>query len=96
MAEKHVVMIIKRYLQPKILKRLNHYPVTGIIGSRQIGKTTLAKQIIPQINKEVIYLDLESIADYQKLDNPELYLEQHKEKCVIIDEVQNKPDLFPF
>ena len=88
-------MLVKRYLQSEILQRIHHYPVVGIIGSRQIGKTTLAKQIIPHINKETIYLDLESIADYQKLENPELYLEQHKEKCVIIDEVQNKPDLFP-
>ncbi len=88
-------MIIERQLQAEILKRLQHYPVIGIIGSRQIGKTTLAKQIIQHINKEVIYLDLESIADFQKLDEPELYFEQHKDKCVIIDEVQNKPNLFP-
>ncbi len=87
--------MITRDVQPEIIKRLKHYPVVGIIGARQTGKTTLAKQIVPQIDKDVIYLDLESIADYQKLENPELYLEQHKEKCVIIDEVQNKPDLFP-
>lgn len=87
--------MIKRLLIPDILKRLDSFPITGIIGSRQVGKTTLAKQIIPLIAKEVIYLDLESISDYQKLDNPELYLDQHYEKCVIIDEVQNKPDLFP-
>lgn len=88
-------MEIKRFIQTEILKRLDHFPAIGIIGSRQVGKTTLAKQIIPLIDKEVIYLDLESISDYQKLDNPELYLDQHYDKCVIIDEVQNKPDLFP-
>jgi predicted AAA+ superfamily ATPase len=87
--------MIIRHIQTEILKRLNHYPVVGIIGERQTGKTTLAKQMIPKIDKDVIYLDLESLADYQKLENPELYLEQHKNKCVIIDEVQIKPDLFP-
>lgn len=88
-------MLLERTLQPEIIKRLNNVPVVGIIGSRQIGKTTLVKQIIPQIDKDTIYLDLESIADFQKLENPELYFQQHIDKCVIIDEIQNKPDLFP-
>jgi predicted AAA+ superfamily ATPase len=88
-------MFLERILQPEIIKRLHHYPVVGIIGSRQIGKTTLVKQMIPHIDKDTIYLDLESIADFQKLENPELYFQQHIDKCVIVDEIQNKPDLFP-
>ncbi len=88
-------MLLKRLLQPEVLKRLDHFPVVGIIGSRQTGKTTLVKQLIPLIGKECIYLDMESTGDYQKLDHPELYLEQHKDKCIIIDEVQNKPEIFP-
>ncbi len=62
--------MIKRYLQEEVVKRLKHYPATGIIGARQTGKTTLAKQIPPLIDKEVIYLDLEPISGYQKLENP--------------------------
>ncbi len=87
--------MVKRYLQKEVIKRLKHYPATGIIGARQTGKTTLAKQISSTIDKDVIYLDLESVADYQKLENPELYFEQHRDKCIIIDEIQNKPNLFP-
>ena len=88
-------MLIKRILQPEVLKRLEHYPVVGIIGSRQTGKTTLVKQLKPLISKEVIYLDLESTGDFQKLDHPELYFVQHPDKCIIIDEVQIKQELFP-
>lgn len=88
-------MILERTLQPEILKRLRYYPVTGIIGSRQTGKTTLVKQISPFIDKQVIYLDLESESDYKKLEHPELYFAQHTDKCIIIDEVQHKPELFP-
>ncbi|MCF8367773.1 MAG: ATP-binding protein [Bacteroidales bacterium] len=88
-------MFIERAKLSEIKKRLEYFPVVGIIGPRQVGKTTIAKQLIPLVNKETIYLDLESLSDYQKLENPELYLEQHENKCVIIDEIQNKAELFP-
>ncbi len=88
-------MYIRRHLQEQILKRLKSFPAVCIIGPRQVGKTTLAKQLIPNINTPVHYLDLESAADFNKLENPEFYLRQHEDKCVIIDEVQTKPDLFP-
>lgn len=88
-------MLFKRYLRTAIIKRLKHFPVVGIVGSRQTGKTTLAKQIIPELEKEAIYLDLESAGDLSKLENPEFYFSQHTDKCVIIDEIQNRPDLFP-
>jgi len=88
-------MYIRRNLQKQILQRLESFPAVGIIGSRQVGKTTLAKQLISEINTPVVYLDLESAADYNKLENPEFYLRQHEDKCVIIDEIQLKSDLFP-
>jgi len=88
-------MLLERTLQPEVLKRLRYFPVIGIIGSRQTGKTTLVKQLIPFIEKEVIYLDLESAGDYKKLEHPELYFAQHTDKCIIIDEVQHRSELFP-
>ncbi|NOX85858.1 MAG: ATP-binding protein [Chlorobi bacterium] len=88
-------MYIKRFVQDQILTRLKHFPAVGIVGPRQVGKTTLAKQLIPEIHRSAVYLDLESLSDYNKLENPEFYLRQHEDKCVIIDEVQVKPDLFP-
>ncbi|WP_456476185.1 AAA family ATPase [Oceanithermus sp.] len=42
-----------------------------------------------------LYLDLESEADLARLTEPELYLERHQDKLVILDEVHRRPDLFP-
>lgn len=41
-----------------------------------------------------IYLDLESDADRSELSEPELYLTQHRDELVILDEVHRLPDLF--
>jgi len=68
----------------------------GIVGARQVGKTTLAKAIARRRTK-AIYLDLELPSDLAKLERAELYLEQHAHSraLVILDEIQRKPDLFP-
>ena len=41
-----------------------------------------------------IYLDLEEQAERDKLAEPALYLSQHADKLVVLDEIQNVPDLF--
>jgi predicted AAA+ superfamily ATPase len=73
------------------------FPVVGILGSRQVGKTTLAKEIKTKINRPSVYLDLELPSDLNKLQDPELYLGQFTgtDTLVIIDEIQRIPDLFP-
>ncbi len=86
--------MIARKLQETIRKSLDRYPVVGLIGCRQVGKTTLAK-IIAQELKDVLYLDLELPSDIAKLQDPELYLSQFSARLVIIDEIQRMPDLFP-
>ena len=50
-----------------IEKLLNYFPVVGILGARQVGKTTLAKELAPGLKKEVSYIDLESTADLIKI-----------------------------
>ena len=87
--------MITRSLTPVILKFLNHFPAVAIIGPRQAGKTTLAKFIQTQLNKESTYLDLERLEDMVKIENPSLYLENRKEECIILDEIQRRPELFP-
>lgn len=87
--------MINRKLKPQIKASLRHFPVVGLIGARQVGKTTLAKVITDEWPKEVMYLDLERPSDLAKLDEAELYLEQHSDSMVILDEVQRKPDLYP-
>lgn len=67
-------------------------PAVALMGPRQAGKTTLALEVAR--SRPSIYLDLESMADRSKLVEPELYLEQHTDKLVILDEIQRMPQLF--
>jgi uncharacterized protein len=87
--------MIERRITPYILETLTYFPIVGIVGSRQVGKTTLAKQLGTQLNKQVFYLDLENTADAQKLTDAQGFLQQYPEVCIILDEVQIRPDLFP-
>jgi len=66
-------------------------PVTALLGPRQCGKTTLARLFARRHSTH--YFDLESPADQQRLQNPELILGQ-LQGMVILDEVQIKPELF--
>ncbi|MBK6997741.1 MAG: ATP-binding protein [Lewinellaceae bacterium] len=87
--------MIFRIATHNIVEDLDLFPVVAIIGSRQVGKTTLAKSIGQHLKKKTLYLDLESENDLAKLASPETYLSEHFDKCVIIDEVQTMPRLFP-
>jgi len=84
---------IDRYLKKKLLKELEYSPAVVLLGPRQVGKTTLAFDVSNQFN--AVYLDLESESDRAKLEQPELYLEDHKDRLIILDEVQRTPGLFP-
>lgn len=87
--------MIKRKLSKQLVEFLEHFPVVGIIGPRQVGKTTLVKENISAFNKEYIYIDLESPEDYNKLNDAELFLKSYENRIVIIDEIQLRPELFP-
>ena len=78
-----------------LLQRLGAFPVVAILGPRQIGKTTLARQVADEHRGPVRRLDLENPADLNRLlDDPMLVLEEMP-GLVVIDEVQRCPDLFP-
>lgn len=87
--------MITRRISSEIKDSLSFFPVVSIIGPRQVGKTTLAKQIMTESAKPTLYLDLELQSDLFKLNDAELFLSQHTEKLVVIDEVQNKKELYP-
>lgn len=87
--------MINRFLTKTIIKYLNHFPAVAIIGPRQVGKTTLSKIIQQKLKKKSSYLDLERLEDLMKLENAAFYLENKKEECVILDEIQRRPELFP-
>ena len=74
-------------LQKAIQSIQTPHPCIGLIGARQVGKTTLAKEI-GRSYERVIYLDLELNADLVKLEDAETYLRQFHDHLIIIDEVQ--------
>lgn len=87
--------MVKRILEKELLELLSFFPAVGIIGPRQSGKTTLARMIMNRISKKTIYLDLESPTDRNKLSEPEYFFEDNKNNCVVLDEIQRMPLLFP-
>lgn len=87
--------MINRRISTEIKDTLSFFPIVAIIGPRQVGKTTLAKQILSESAKSTLYLDLELQSDLFKLNDAELFLSQHSEKLIVIDEVQNKKELYP-
>jgi predicted AAA+ superfamily ATPase len=87
--------MVKRLIQGRIEMSLSRYSVVGILGPRQVGKTTLAEMIMERVKKKVSYLDLELPSDLNKLRDPELYLSRLADMLIIIDEIQRMPSLFP-
>jgi len=87
--------MIERKAKNKVLESLRKNPAIAILGPRQVGKTTLAKSIITTIKDKTEYFDLEKESDFKRIKDSELVLSQLKDSLVVIDEIQNKPDLFP-
>jgi predicted AAA+ superfamily ATPase len=65
-----------------------------LYGSRQVGKTTLARAIAASSNPVGVCLDLELPSDRRKLDDPEIFLRDQRDRLVVLDEVQRVPELF--
>jgi predicted AAA+ superfamily ATPase len=83
----------RRYLE-KVRGLLKRFPVVAIIGARQVGKTTLARQLVARDWDAVTVFDLENPRDVARLSDPLLALQGLK-GLVVIDEVQRRPELFP-
>ncbi len=86
--------MLDRLLTETLQKALRQFPAVALIGSRQTGKTTLAKTIAGAWPEPSVYLDLELPSDLAKLTEPELYLGVHEHSLVVVDEIQRRPDLF--
>lgn len=87
--------MIERKIAAEVANNIRYFPAIGIIGPRQVGKTTLAKTLQKRLEKPSVYLDLELDEDIIRLQNAQSYLQSHQDKCVIIDEIQLMPTLFP-
>ncbi len=89
--------VVKRTkLFKEIRASLSKNKVTALIGPRQIGKTTLARQLAKSLNAEKVhFFDLEDPTDFDILENAKLALES-LEGLIIIDEVQRRPEIFKY
>jgi uncharacterized protein len=74
--------------------KLSHFPVVAMLGARQVGKTTLAKQLAKEWKGPSHHFDLEDPDDQARLGDPSFVLRELR-GLVVIDEVQLRPDLFP-
>lgn len=65
----------------------------AILGPRQVGKTTLARQIAAEF-PGALYLDLENPEDHARLEQPGPYLRANRQRLLVLDEIQNLPEIF--
>lgn len=82
------------YLE-QIKKHLRIQPICAILGARQVGKTTLARQFAAQHAQKVEFFDLENPIHLASLETPMLTLSNYADYLIVIDEIQRRPDLFP-
>jgi len=73
---------------------LGQFPVVGLIGARQVGKTTLAKAVAAGFSGEVTHFDLENPRHLYRLEDP-LFALENLRGLVILDEIQLRPEIFP-
>ena len=77
-----------------LARLLRENPVVALLGARQVGKTTLARELMRQRRGSATWFDLEQPRDLRQLDEPTLTLEPLR-GLVVLDEIQNRPELFP-
>lgn len=85
-------MLIPRFQKEKLVELLENHSAVGLLGPRQVGKTTLAHEIAE--GHRSVYLDLELPSDRNKLAEPELFFQNHLDDLVILDEIQRTPEIF--
>jgi len=73
---------------------LQRFPVVAILGTRQTGKTTLARQLLARYPGPATLFDLEDPADLAQLTSPMLALRELR-GLIVLDEIQRRPEIFP-
>ena len=86
--------IPRRYHLRRLTQLLRASPVVALLGARQIGKSTLARQLVAARKGPTTWFDLENPADLARLADPGLELPPLR-GLVVLDEIQRLPDVFP-
>jgi len=85
-------MKIHRSLTEQLAAALNRAPAVVLTGPRQVGKTTLARDVGDEY--KAIYLDLERPADLAKIQDFDQFCKAYPDQMIILDEVQRAPEIF--
>src|SRR5687767_2825306 len=85
---------IPRRIRPLVEDRLRHMPAVVLLGPRQVGKTTLAKQLGAEWHAQAVYLDLQRPVDQRRLTDADAFLRGQAGKLVVVDEIHRAPELF--
>lgn len=85
-------MILRNIAHNAIVTALERSRVVALLGPRQCGKTTLARQFVPADSAS--YFDLEDPSSLARLDEPMTAL-RDLSGLVVIDEVQRRPSCSP-
>lgn len=84
-------MLQRPYYLNQLHSAIERSPITALLGPRQCGKTTLARQFAG--DQRATFFDIESVPDQRRLQNPEMVL-GGLIGLVILDEIQERPELF--
>jgi uncharacterized protein len=87
-------MISRKHHLNQIALGLQQFPVVAMLGPRQVGKTTLARQLAAQWQGPTHHFDLEDPDDQARLSDPSFVL-RPLTGLVVLDEIQTQPHLFP-
>ena len=85
-------MIARKSILLRVQEHLRRYPAVALLGPRQVGKTTLARHIAK--GQDAVYKDLENIADRNEVEDIDLFCSHNRGRLVILDEIQQLPDIF--
>lgn len=86
--------MIPRYAVPAVRDRLASSAAVLLLGPRQVGKTTLAREVVGALAPDAAYLDLERPADRRRLEDADAYLRGRGRQLTVLDEVHRVPELF--
>ena len=86
--------MLKRNAVFALSAALKRSPAVALLGPRQVGKTTLAKQFAQASPRGFVYLDLQDERDRARIADPNVFFKTHKDALIVLDEVQYAPDIF--
>lgn len=84
-------MYLKRIIEYKLKETMRHYPVILVTGPRQVGKTTLLKEISKNTH---VYITMDDLMQRKLLEEDSNLFFKNNDRALLLDEIQYVPDAF--